>query len=174
MSDRFAHCLKLDQVRDGERLELTADDQERAGIADRLGLDGLDSFQAHVTITRRDSAITAEGRILASLRQSCVVTGEPVPAHIDEPFSLMFLPEPQGDRSDEEVELGSADCDVVFYDGAAFDLGSALADTLALTLDPYPRSAGASAALKEAGILTEAQAGPFAALAQLKKSSDAP
>jgi hypothetical protein len=59
----------------------------------------------------------------------------------------------------------------VFYDGGIIDLGSAIADTLALSLNPYPRSAGADAALKEAGILTEAEAGPFAALAQLKKGS---
>ena len=173
MNDRFAHCLKLDQIRDGERLELVADESECGAIAARLDLDGLDSFQAHVTLARRDDTIGAEGRILAALRQSCVVTGEPVPAHIDEAFSLLFVPEPHGSRSDEEVELGSADCDVVFHDGAVLDLGAALADTLALSLDPYPRSARATAALKEAGILTEAQASPFSVLAQLKKSGDA-
>ena len=48
------------------------------------------------------------------------------------------------------------------------------ADTLALTLDPYPRSPGAEATLKEAGVLTEAEAGPFAALAKLKRSDSEP
>ena len=43
---------------------------------------------------------------------------------------------------------------------AAIDLGAALADTLALALDPYPRSPSAEAALKEAGVLSEEQAGP--------------
>jgi len=171
MSDRFAHRLKLDQVRDGERVDLVADEVERNRIAERLGLESLECLQAHATLTRKDALIEADGRILASLKQSCVVTGEPVPAHIDEPFSLVFMPEPQSSRSDEEVELGSADCDVVFYDGNTIDLGEAIADTLALNLDPYPRSAGADAALKEAGIVTEAQAGPFAALAQLKSKS---
>jgi uncharacterized metal-binding protein YceD (DUF177 family) len=172
MSDRFAHRLKLDQIHDGERVELVADDAERASIAERLGLDSLDCFQSHVTLTRKGAVIEAEGRIVASLNQSCVVTGEPVPAHVDEAFRLVFMPEPDGAHSDEELELAPTDCDVVFYDGAIIDLGSAVADTLALSLDPYPRSAGAEAALKEAGILTEAEAGPFAALAQLKKGSD--
>ena len=49
------------------------------------------------------------------------------------------------------------------------DLGAAIADTLGLAIDPYPRSAGADAALKEAGVLSEAEAGPFAALAKLKR-----
>jgi uncharacterized metal-binding protein YceD (DUF177 family) len=101
-----------------------------------------------------------------------VVSGERIPARIDEAYSLLFLPEPDVNRPDAEIELGAADCDVVFHDGATIDLGSALADTLALSLDPYPRSAGATAALREAGILSEAEAGPFAALAQLKKGSD--
>jgi uncharacterized metal-binding protein YceD (DUF177 family) len=174
MTDRFAHRLRLDQVHDAERIELVADDTERAAIAARLGLDSIDCLHAHATLARKDMRIEADGRITARLTQSCVVTGEPVPAHIDEAFSLIFMPEPDGAHSDEEVELGSADCDIVFYDGAIIDLGSAIADTLALSLDPYPRSAGAEAALKEAGILTEAEAGPFAALAQLKKGGDAP
>jgi uncharacterized metal-binding protein YceD (DUF177 family) len=78
------------------------------------------------------------------------------------------MPEPTA-GPDEEIELGESDCDVVFYDGAQIDLGGALADTLALSLDPYPRSAGADAALKEAGVLTEEQTSPFAVLAKLRK-----
>jgi uncharacterized metal-binding protein YceD (DUF177 family) len=172
MTDRFARHLRLDQVRDGERLDLVADEAERAAIAKRLDLAALDRLEAHVCLERTDDLIRAKGRLLASLDQSCVVTGEPVAAHIDEPFALMFVPEPPVARPDEEVELGAGDLDVVFHDGAAIDLGSALADTLALSLDPYPRSAGAEAALKEAGVLTEEQASPFAVLARLKKNGE--
>jgi uncharacterized metal-binding protein YceD (DUF177 family) len=57
---------------------------------------------------------------------------------------------------------------VVFHDGAAIDLGTAIADELALVLDPYPRGPNAEAALKAGGVLSEEQAGPFAALAKLK------
>jgi uncharacterized metal-binding protein YceD (DUF177 family) len=171
MTDRFAHHLKLDGIRDGDRLELTADEAERRAVAERLGLQSLDCLQAHATLARKGALIEADGRILASLQQHCVVTGDPVPAHVDEAFSLVFVREPET-RSDEEIELGSADCDVVFHDGSTIDLGAAIADTLALGLDPYPRSAGAEAALKEAGVLSEAEAGPFAALAQLKKGKD--
>jgi len=172
MSDRFAHDLRIDQIRDGERLDLTADDAERRSIADRLDLAGLDRLEAHVSLSRTGPVVRAEGRLLASLEQSCVVTGEPVAAHVDEPFALLFMPEPDGIGHDEEIELGEGDCDVVFYDGAAIDLGSSIADTLALSIDPYPRSASANAALKQAGVLSEEQASPFAALAALKKVSD--
>ena len=169
MTDRFAHQLRLDQIRDGERLELVADDAERSAIAKRLDLGSLKRFEAHVCLERAGEVVRAKGRILASLDQNCVVTGEPVAAHVDEPFALLFVPEPPGGGTDEEVELGEEDCDTVFHDGAAIDLGGALADTLALSLEPYPRSAGADAALKEAGVLSEEQASPFAVLAKLRK-----
>jgi uncharacterized metal-binding protein YceD (DUF177 family) len=172
MKDRFAHHLRLDQIGDGERLDLVADDVERRAVSDRLDLGRLDRFEAHVTLGRNGPVVRAEGRIVATLEQSCVVTGEPVSAHIDEPFTFIFIPAPDSARPDEEVELGEEDCDTVFYDGAAIDLGSAIADTLALSVAPYPRSASADAALREAGVLSEEQAGPFAALAALKKSSD--
>ena len=169
MTDEFAHRLPLNQVRDGERIDLVADEEERKRIADRLALRGLDRLEAHATIERKDEIIRARGRLKASLCQSCVVTGEPVGARTDEAFDIYFLPEPKLDSPEAEIELAASDCDVVFHDGSAIDLGSAIADTLALSLDPYPRSAGAEAALKEAGVMSEAEAGPFAALAKLKR-----
>jgi uncharacterized metal-binding protein YceD (DUF177 family) len=168
MSDRFAHQLRLDQLRDGERLDLVADDAERTAVARRLGLVSLGRLEAHVRLARTGDLVHAEGRLLAALDQSCVVTGDPVAAHVDEPFTLLFTPEPMG-GPDLEIELGQSDCDVVFYNGAVIDLGSAIADTLAVSLDPYPRSAGADAALREAGVLSEEQASPFAVLAKLRK-----
>lgn len=169
MIDRFAHHLRLDQIRDGERVDLTADEAERDAVAKRLGLQQVERLEAHVTLAKTGAIVRASGRLNASLDQSCVVTNDPVPAHIDEPFELVFMPEPPATGHDEEIELGESDCDVVFYDGAAIDLGTAIADTLALSLDPYPRSAGADAALKEAGVLSEEQASPFAVLAGLKR-----
>jgi uncharacterized metal-binding protein YceD (DUF177 family) len=170
VTDDFAHRLPLNQIRDGERIDLNADEDERKAVADRLALRGLDRLNAHATLERKGEIVRAVGRLKASVRQSCVVTDEPVDAHVDEAFDIHFIPEPRIDSPEEEVELVASDCDVVFHDGAAIDLGSAIADTLALALDPYPRSAGAMTALKEAGVLSEAEAGPFAALAKLKRS----
>ena len=83
MTDRFAHQLRLDQVRDGERLDLAADEAERAAIAKRLDLASLGRLEAHVCLDRTGDVVRAHGRLLASLDQSCVVTGEPVAAHVD-------------------------------------------------------------------------------------------
>ena len=168
MSD-FAHRLPLDQIRDGDRIDIIADERERGSLVERLGLHSLDRLEAHAVLTRDGQKIRAGGRLKAALEQVCVATGDPCPAHVDEPFDLIFLPEPGAAGAEEEVELGQADLDTIFHDGSAIDLGGAMADTLALALDPYPRSAGADAALKEAGVLTEEEASPFAALAALKE-----
>ena len=168
MTDGFAHDLRIDSIRDGDRLDLVAEEDERRAVARRLGLGSIERLEAHATLERKGEIVRAEGRLVAALEQSCVVTGEPVPAHVDEPFALLFRPEPEA-AADEEIELGEADCDTVFHDGASIDLGGAIADSLALALDPYPRSAEADAALKEAGVMSEEQASPFAALAALKK-----
>ncbi len=164
----FTQRLQLDQIRDGDRLDLVADSVECAATAKRLGLLSLDRLEAHVALSRDGLKVRASGRLKAALAQACVATGEPVPAHVDEAFELLFLPEPKVGAADEEIELGQGDLDTVFHDGASIELGSAIADTLALTLDPYPRCAGAEAVLKEAGVLTEEEASPFAALAALK------
>ena len=172
MTDRFAHALRLDQIRDGERITLVADDAERMSVAKRLRLGRIDRFDAHAALTRDGAVVRAQGRLVAAVEQSCVITSEPVPARLDEPFDIVFTPAPDDSKPDEEIELGPEDCDMVFYDGGAIDLGGAIADTLALALDPYPRSRDADAALKEAGVITEEQASPFAVLARLKAKDE--
>jgi uncharacterized metal-binding protein YceD (DUF177 family) len=169
MIEDFAHRLDLKRIRDGERIDLVADEAERRAIAERLDLRSIDRLEAHASLKSDGDTVRAAGRLAASLEQRCVVTGEPVAAHVDEPFDIAFVPEPRAGDVPEELELRPEDCDVVFHDGAVIDLGTAIADTLALSLDPYPRSAAAEAALREAGVLSEAEAGPFAALAKLTR-----
>ena len=53
-------------------------------------------------------------------------------------------------------------------EGGAIDLGEAAAETMALALDPFPRAAGAEAALRAAGVLSEEEARPANAFAALK------
>jgi len=172
MTDRFAHALRIDRIRDGERIELVADEAEQAAVARRLRLGVIDRFDAHAVLSRDGPVVRAQGRLVASVEQICVITGDPVRARLDEPFDILFTPEPEVAAPDEEIELGPKDCDVVFYEGGAIDLGSAIADTLALALDPYPRIAGADSALNEAGVMTEEQASPFAVLAKLRNKDE--
>ncbi len=165
----FAHRLTLDRIRDGDRLDLVADAEERAAVAARLDLASLDRLDAHAVLRREGDAILASGRVKATLEQRCVATGDPLAVRVDEAFDLKFVPEPDVPGGDAEFELGQDELDTLFHDGQAIDLGAAIADSLALGLDPYPRSPDAADALRAAGVISEEEAGPFAALAALKE-----
>lgn len=153
-------------------VRIEAGPEERDALAVRFGLLALGSLAAEARLSRRGDRVEADGRLTASVTQSCIATAEPVEATIEELFLVEFRPPPEA-RPDEEVELDEKELDVVFYDAGGIDLGEAAAQTLALALDPYPRSPAAEAALREAGVKSEEEArmeaSPFAALKDLKK-----
>jgi len=168
MTPEFSRPQRLDTIGAGEsRVTVEADAAERTALARRFGLIAIDGLKADFAVRRDAAGIIARGHLSGAVVQPCSVTGDPVPAKIEEDFAIRFVPE-GGDAADE-VELSEDDCDTVFYAGGAIDLGEAAAETLALALDPFPRSPGAVAALREAGVLSEEEAGPFAALAKLKQ-----
>lgn len=169
----FSRSVKLDVLGGSPHLlSISAETEERRALAGRFGLLALDSLAAELALTRDDETVTLNGRLRAEAIQACVASGAPVPATIDEPIALLFRPAPDAAAPDTEVELGEGDMDVLFHDGAAIDAGEAVAQSLLLALDPYPRAPDAEAALKAAGVKSEAEAGPFAALAALRDKSN--
>jgi uncharacterized metal-binding protein YceD (DUF177 family) len=158
---------RLDQIGTGEsRVDVTADPAERVALATRFGLIAIDSLVAHFLLRRDAAGIIARGHLSAKVVQACIVTEAPLPASIEEDFAIRFLPE--GEPESEEVELSEDDCDTVFYTGGTIDLGEAAAETLALSLDPFPRSPEAAAVLKEAGVISEDEVEPSGPLSGLK------
>lgn len=170
MAPEFSRPVRLDMLGSAPHaLHLVADEAERAALAQRFGLVAIDRLEAEAEAFRKGEAVEVRGRIRAAVVQGCVATGAPLPELLDEPFAVRFVPEAQALAAEgEELELSEADCDVIAYEGGAVDLGEAVAETLILALDPYPRSADADAVLKAAGVKSEEEAGPFAALASLK------
>lgn len=172
MSDtpELSRPIKLDSLSSQTRaVAIEADDAERATLAARFDLIAVERLQATAEFTRDGDTVDAVGHLSADVIQSCVASAEPVPAKIDEPFQLRFVPDNMLENAAEEVELSERDCDVVGYSGGAIDLGEAVAETLALALDPFPRSPNADATLREAGVLGEEDAGPFSVLKALKE-----
>jgi uncharacterized metal-binding protein YceD (DUF177 family) len=170
MTPEFSRPRRLDTIGTGEsQANVEADAAERQALARRFGLIAIDRLVADYAIRRDAAGIIARGHLSGAVVQPCSVTGDPVPAKVEEDFAIRFVPE--GGESGDEVELSEEDCDTVFYTGGAIDLGEAAAETLALALDPFPRSAGAQAALRDAGVLNEDETGPFAALAKLRTKS---
>ena len=163
----FSRTMRVDTLGEAARtLTIEADEAERAALAERFGYVSIGRLSAEVALARKGDSVTARGTVVAALAQSCVATGEAVGEEIEEPFEIEFQPQPAS--ADEEIELGGSELDVVFYDGAIVDIGEAVAETLSLAVDPFPRSPEAEQALREAGVKSEeeaaAESSPFAAL----------
>lgn len=167
MSVEFARPQRVDTIGDDARtIEIDADAQERAALAKRFDLIAIERLTGKFTIRRDAAGIVAEGRVAAAVTQACSITGDALPATVDEPVALRFVPGTDADQ--DEVELGDSDIDVIPYDGGTIDLGEVAAETMALALDPFPRGPNAEVVLKQAGVLSEEQAGPFGVLSGLK------
>ena len=163
------------------RFDTTA--SEREALTERFGLVSLEAFSV-IWSTRswRRNGVKLSGRVIADYVQSCVVTLEPLPVHLDEAFEINCLPEDSIERLEENGELILAfddqDGPEPIVDGR-IDLGELASQYLATAIDPYPKSAAARANLNARspanGVSDEnrAEAGserkPFAVLEQLKK-----
>lgn len=168
MTPEFSRPFRLDELGSAPRgVTIEADAAERAALAKRFGLLSIDRLSADAQLTRDGDVVRADGTLAADVVQACVASGEPVPAAIAEGFSLRFVPA-ASDPGIEEVELEESELDEVDYEGGAVDLGEAAAQTLALALDPFPRAPNADEKLRDAGVIGEEDAGPFAALKALK------
>ncbi|WP_298668674.1 DUF177 domain-containing protein [uncultured Sphingomonas sp.] len=167
MTPEFSRPERLDTIGGEPRIvEIAADAEERRRLAGRFGLIAIDRLAATFTIHRDATGIRADGRVVAGVTQACSVTGDPLPATVDEKVALRFVA--AGDATEDEVELGEDALDTIEIEGGAIDLGEAAAETLMLALDPFPRQPRAAEALRAAGVVAEDQAGPFSALASLK------
>jgi uncharacterized metal-binding protein YceD (DUF177 family) len=167
MTPEFSRRFALDTIGTAPRdVAIEADVEERAALARRFGLVALDHLGATATLVRDGLGIAATGRFAAGVIQICVVTGDPVPAALSEDFTLRFIDAALLASDAEEIELSDADCDVIECDGGAVDLGEAVAQSLGLALDPFPRSPAAGTS--EGSWSTGPDAGPFAALKKLR------
>ena len=149
-------------------VSVAASEAERKALARRFALVAIKSLKATVRLAPDGEAIKAHGRLSAAIVQSCAISGEDLPVSIEEPLALRFVPERP--LEGEEIELAADGLDEIPFEGHTFDLGEAVAQSLALAIDPYAVGPQAERVRKEAGLSDEAASGPFAALAALKES----
>lgn len=164
--------LAIDVSRQGRQYTVTAEEAERAALARRFGLIGIDSLVGDYTVRAIGAGplIRVEGSVTASVTQKCIVTLDPVAAEIQEDIVAEYGP----DEADLDLELTLDDEDPPeAFDNGAVDLGELTAQHLSLALDPFPRAAGAK--IEEEGLTEEvtidAPNNPFAALSALKRDS---
>lgn len=167
-SPEFSRIVNIEGLEPGAeiRRSIEANENERAALAERLGLIRLDSLSAEVALRCRagGTGVTASGKFGADVVQSCVVSLEPVPDHIEDSFEEVFAPEGYEPTEDEEEDPPET------FDGDEIDLGELTAQLLALALNPYPRAAGAKSRDSDDGD-SSAPGGrrPFEGLAEMLK-----
>ena len=150
---------------------------EREALCRRFELKELRALEARVRVERaRDgdggAAIRVQAELHGEVLQQCVVTLESFAVEVDEEFVILF--------QFSTTELGgSGDFEDIMaedlpepLDTQEVDVGELVAQHMALALDPYPRSPGATleSSADEAQIpnLAIRLDNPFAKLGQLK------
>jgi uncharacterized metal-binding protein YceD (DUF177 family) len=171
MTPEFTYPVALDTIgAGGHDVELAADAGQRRKLAGRFGWVAIDSLTAKVHLVTRAGGIDATGHLSATLDQKCVATGDPVRETVDTDFVLRFVDAAILGEADE-LELADDDLDVIEFTGSSVDVGEAVAQTLALSVDPFPRSPDADTKLRAAGVVSEGETGgAFAGLKGMLKS----
>lgn len=148
MEQNFSRTIRAGHIKEAPQEHVVvADEAFRAELAALYGLGGISLLRgAFVLQHERGGVIAAQLHMRARVIQSCVVSLEPFEAGIDERSALRFvpaknLPEAESTEIDAETLEGP---DEIPYAGDLIDLGAALAEQLALALDPYPRKPGAA------------------------------
>lgn len=165
MTPEFPRPVSLARIPEAGREErLEANAAECAALARRFGIPAVNRLRAVLRLRPEPGgAVRVEGRMEAEVVQDCVVTLEPVVQPVAEAVALRILPEGADFSDDPEGP------DEVAAEGDAVDLGEALAEQLALALDPYPRAPGAALPGEGEAGAEAPTSGPFAALAALRR-----
>jgi len=168
----FSRPIALDRIGLKEKsYEISADEKERAALAERLGIPAVKSFDATIRLrlTGGGGLVRLSGHIKAELTQICVVTLEPTPTSVEEDFTRVYSVEAGDEMAEVVVEMDEDDVPDPIENGH-IDMGDAAAEHLALAMDPFPRSPGAAfEAPPEEPEEPEVKPSPFAGLAALQK-----
>lgn len=142
------------------------------GLAAWAGVDSVKAFTAVVTLRRlSQSRFNYEADLTADVVQACVVTLEPVESRITRQITRELQLAPRLPREipnhHEELTLSAGDDDVPeTISSPDYDLAAPLLEEFVLSIDPYPRKAGAAFAPQAEP--DEPQSSPFAVLKALK------
>jgi uncharacterized metal-binding protein YceD (DUF177 family) len=163
--------VRVEEIPDaGKHIELDAGPDLRAALATPVGVDAIDRVTASFDLSRQGrESIHVSGRVSATVRQTCVVSLEPLVNEIDEEVDVVFAPTSASSEQNAVVEATASEQEVEPLAGNAIDLGVLATEFLILGVDPYPRKADAALDIPAASV--DPASHPFAALAALKKAT---
>jgi hypothetical protein len=165
-------AVRVDDVPEtGKHLSLQADAAMRLALATPVQVDAVERVEAIFNLSRRGrDGLHVTGRVTATVRQTCVVTLEPVVNQIDEAVDVDFAPSRAPRKPSAEIDIEVSAPEIEPLTGNSVDLGLLATEFLILGVDPYPRKPDAAFEVPNPGAALEAH--PFAGLAALKKGKD--
>ena len=145
----LAHVARLPQK--GLPVVIEADEAQRQALAAVHGLLSVEGFRADLMVEPwKRHGVRVTGRVEADITQQCVVTLEPLEAHVEEEVEGLFLPEDSklgrlGFEGGGEILLAAEgpDSPETFH-GDTIDVGALAEQFFSLGIDPYPRKPGAA------------------------------
>ncbi|HEU0161895.1 MAG TPA: hypothetical protein VFQ69_05795 [Rhizomicrobium sp.] len=160
----------------GDAVTFSADPEQLAAIARWSGVLSVEAFSVAVDIRKLGPVrFGLAFRLTADVTQACVVTLEPVPAHLEQGFSReLHFTGPARHRaertppkdSESEVDLDAEEEGPEEIESLHYDLAGPALEEYVLALDPYPRRPGVAFEAQTGG--QDRPESPFAVLKGLK------
>jgi len=137
------------------RLSITPNKEERKNLVRRLGILGIEMLKADLVLKREQGGLVVhiKGHILATLKQSCVVSMDEIETKVNETFEAWFADPDQAValakvKHDKQVKangetpiIDESDDPERIIDGK-IDLGEVVTQHLSLAINPYPHKEG--------------------------------
>ena len=168
----WSATIRLDEIGEtGRHVELEASEAVRAALAQAAGVDAVERLRARFDLTRRGrDRLHVSGEVSGTVRQTCVVTLDPVENEINEAVEVDFAPPLEPGNATAQVDVDAASSEEVEpLVGNAVDLGLLATEFFLLGIDPYPRKPGV--AFDAPKVAADPADHPFARLAALQKNS---
>ncbi|MFC3051158.1 YceD family protein [Kordiimonas pumila] len=165
--------------RDPLSYKVTATSEQLKTLAERFDLVSVSFLDAAVTVKAvgDKDRILVTGTVKTALVQRCIVSLQDVPEQLDVPFTLLLVDPETADQMDaDETYLDDDAPDYDSFDGDRVEVGEIVAQTVAVSMNPYPR---ADAAVPDLGKNPNISFGepdverknPFDVLSKLKDES---
>lgn len=144
--------------------------ETRAALAEALGIDACKRLVARYTIRPFESGrFELHGDAELDAQQTCVVTLEPIERTYRVRLDVAYWPpELLGEGPGADIDSLADDPEPI--EDGSLDVGRVLYEELASTVDPFPRSDGATFNWKDEQ--APRRDNPFAALEKLKRRGD--
>lgn len=165
-------------------LSISPSPDERLKLGQHLDVDAVDGLNVEYRLSRPKGshAVRVEGKLKAKLKQTCVVSMEPMRTEVEDKFESYYADYEQATPFSkaqkalykkygvEEVPVMDEDQDPEPMHNGKIDLGELAMQYLSLSIDPYPHKRGLekNTDIQEEGMEKESRENPFEALRTLK------